>query len=84
MSKPTAETRICKHMNDDHQLSLFMIVKSTLGRKDTNTKVSDCKMTAINLQQAKITYSACKGNTCSKREVVVKFDPPMRSFEDIR
>ena len=79
------EVRICKHMNEDHQLSLFMIVKSTLGRKERNSvKISHCKMTAIDLKEAKITFAACKGETCTKREVVVKFDPPMNSFADMR
>lgn len=79
-----AETRICNHMNEDHQLSLFMIVDSTLGRRERNVTVSNCKMTAINLKESKISYVACKNDTCSQREVVIKFVPPMNSFVDMR
>ena len=84
MSSP--EAKIIKHMNEDHELSLFAIVQSKLPRKEKNstTGVKNCRMKAINLSNMTLSYVSCKGDMCEQKELCVKFEPPMASFEETR
>ena len=86
MSPPvTVESRICHHMNLDHQLSLFAIVKSTLTRSQRRyITIKDCKMETVDLNEAKISYVACHKESCAKKEVIMKFEPPLESYAEIR
>jgi len=84
MAPSTAETGLCNRMNADHPLALFAIVKSTLKRSEASLLVKDCKTTTVTLTEAKISYVACQEDSCAQREVIVKFDPPLKSLEQMR
>jgi len=73
-------------MNEDHQLSLYAMVQSTLSRKEKLTLVSvkNCKLTSVNLNEARISYLACGKNLCAQKDAVLPFDPPMLSLSDCR
>jgi hypothetical protein len=84
-----AERLICYHMNLDHAVILYAIVKSTLPRKlinNKNIKISNPELVNINLESATINFIACdeKTGTCTKKNVIVKFDPPVESQLELR
>ena len=80
------ESRIITHMNEDHQLSLYAMVQSTLSRKEklSLASVKNCKMTAISTTEAKLSYIACEIQSCAQKEAVMKFDPPMATLDECR
>lgn len=84
-----AERKICYYMNLDHAVILYAIVKSTLPRKfinNKNVKISNPELVNINLESATINFVACdeKTGTCAKKNVIVKFDPPVESQLELR
>jgi len=82
----STESRIITHMNEDHQLSLYAMVQSTLNRKEklSLTSVKNCKMTAISTIEAKISYIACERHSCAQKHSVIKFDPPMLTLDEYK
>jgi|AntRauTorckE5430_2_1112549.scaffolds.fasta_scaffold02291_3 hypothetical protein len=86
MSPQTVESRIITHMNEDHELSLYAMVQSTLSQKEKQTlvNVKNCKLTAISLNEVRISYTACETNSSSQKEVVVPIEPPMLSMSECR
>ena len=84
-----AERLICYHMNLDHAVILYAIVKSTLPRKlinNKNIKISNPELVNINLESATINFNVCdeKTGTCSMKNVIVKFDPPVGTQLELR
>lgn len=84
-----AERNICYYMNLDHAVLLYAIVKSTLSRKIMNNKhikISNARLININLENTIIEFVACdeRNGSCTKRNVTVKFDPPVNSQLELR
>lgn len=84
-----AERKICYYMNLDHAVILYAIVKSTLPRKfikNKSIKISNPELVTINLESATIDFVACdeKTGTCAKKNVIIKFDPPVESQLELR
>jgi len=79
-------------MNEDHALSLYAIVQSTLNRSKisggtTTTNIKNCNMTSIDLDEMKISYVTCneQDGTCSRpQESIIAFDPPLKSLGEAR
>lgn len=83
---PEVSQRICKHMNDDHHLSVYAMVTSTLDNETSNMKISNCKLDSVSLTKLSFSFVACddaKG-VCVPKTTVINFDPPLQSSAEAR
>ena len=61
------------------------MVLSTLDTKQQlNWKITNCQMTSVSLNGIQLSFVACDGESCSKQEAVVQFDPPLTSASEYR
>ena len=83
---PDASKRMCKHMNEDHGLSVYAMVISTLDSTTASMKISNCKLEEISLTKMHLSYVACddaKG-VCMPKTSVIRFDQPLQSSAEAR
>lgn len=78
-----ASSRICKHMNEDHGVSVYAMVLSTL-EQESSMSISNCTLKDVSLTKMAFSYVTCDKSTCSSKETVMKFDPPLESSSEIR
>mmetsp|Transcript_14795 Transcript_14795/g.18029 ORF Transcript_14795/g.18029 Transcript_14795/m.18029 type:complete len:235 (+) Transcript_14795:135-839(+) len=79
---PEVSKRICKHMNEDHGVSVYAMVCSTLsGAEKAKTKISNWKMNSVSNTDISLSYVACDSvqGLCMPSESTIKFDPPLSS-----
>jgi putative heme iron utilization protein len=87
---PQASERICKHMNEDHGVSVYAMVLATLantGSAESKMKISNCQLKNISLTQMDLSFVACdstNGGSCLLKDMVIHFDPPLESSRDMR
>ena len=81
---PEASKRICKHMNEDHGVSVYAMVLSNLEKEESSMKISNCILKDVSLTQMTFSYVRCDGSVCEPKETVMKFDPPLESSSEIR
>ena len=95
---PQVSQRICKHMNEDHGVSIYAMVLSTLGKSTANSngnstteptsamKISNCKLKNVSMTQIELSYVACDSvkGVCMPKDVVIPFDPPLASSAEVR
>jgi len=74
-------------MNDDHAVSVFAMVKCSLGKSKSH-KISNCKMTSISLEEATFSYVECTSTsgtgTCAMKNTTFVFHPPLETMKDMR
>ena len=80
ISKTTSD-RVCKHMNEDHGVTIYAIMRSVLGWK---SKIQGCKLKSITPSHCVISYVECNGDVCSMMEKQVPLNPPIQSPSQIR
>ena len=77
--------RICRHMNDDHAVSVHAMVKNALPyREQLLHTIKDAQMTSISLTGYNLSFVVCDGDLCSRRSVTVNFVPPLSSSKECR
>jgi len=89
MSEITPETskRMCKHMNEDHGISVYaMLLSSIDGSPESSMKISNCKLKNVSMTKMDISYVACdlKNGTCMPRDTSIDFEPPLESAAEVR
>eukprot|EP00553_Chaetoceros_curvisetus_P009077 CAMPEP_0204633288 /NCGR_PEP_ID=MMETSP0717-20131115/26834_1 /ASSEMBLY_ACC=CAM_ASM_000666 /TAXON_ID=230516 /ORGANISM="Chaetoceros curvisetus" /LENGTH=207 /DNA_ID=CAMNT_0051651401 /DNA_START=1 /DNA_END=624 /DNA_ORIENTATION=- len=62
------------------------MVKSVVPGISSNVKISECKMTSVNLEQVNFSYVECRTDTqsCAKKDTVLTFHPPVASMKEMR
>ena len=69
-------------MNDDHAISVYAIAKKACENK--NSKLSNAKMKSISLSGYKISFVLCKDDVCEMKNVMIPFNPPLKSQNEAR
>ena len=77
-----ASTRICRHMNEDHAVTVHAMARSVAGWG--NLKVSNAKLVAVTSKSYTISYVTCSGDRCSMEKEEVMFDPPIEAESEVR
>lgn len=79
----TVSDRVCKHMNDDHALSIYGMARDHEGWN--NTKISNAKLKSVASTHYTLSYVTCSGDVCTMRGAVdVPFDPPLTDAKKIK
>ena len=87
---PNTSDRICKHMNEDHYLSVHNMALSTLPTKkeQTEAKLDQCKMTKATLSEIHFSFVICEdngeGGKCQLRTGILPLVPALKSGKDIK
>jgi Protein of unknown function (DUF2470) len=76
-----ASTRICKHMNHDHSVSIFAMVSRSASDM---SRISHCRMTKLTSEGCSIAFVYCNGNVCEQRNTFIEFSPPITSVKEVR
>lgn len=79
---PEVSKRICSHMNDDHAISVYAMAKKACENK--NSKLTNAKMKSISLSGYKISFVICEDDVCEMKNVMIPFDPPLKSQKEAR
>ena len=82
---PEVSNRICTHMNEDHAATLHAMVLSNLSNHEAfRCKVQNATMKSVSLSEYTIKYILCDGDACMQNELVIPFDPPLKSVKEVR
>ena len=84
---PEASSRICSHMNEDHGLTVYGLVLSTMSKAESDMlDISKWTMKSISLSEMNLSFVVCdkKSGTCEPREISIPFVPQLRSGSEVR
>ncbi len=89
MSEITSEQtkRICKHMNEDHGISVYaMLLSAIAGSPDSSMKISNWELKSVSMTTMEISYVACdlKNGMCMPKSISIDFEPPLESAAEVR
>uniref|UniRef100_A0A7S2KHE9 DUF2470 domain-containing protein n=1 Tax=Leptocylindrus danicus TaxID=163516 RepID=A0A7S2KHE9_9STRA len=80
---PPVSVRVCKHMNDDHAVSVYGMARDHEGWN--NTKISNAKLKSITSTHYTLSYVTCSGDVCTMQgDVTIPFDPPLKDAKEIK
>mmetsp|Transcript_13599 Transcript_13599/g.20701 ORF Transcript_13599/g.20701 Transcript_13599/m.20701 type:complete len:215 (+) Transcript_13599:109-753(+) len=74
-------SRICNHMNQDHMVSVYAMIKSMLP---SSSKISNYKMASVSLDKVEFSYVECTQGMCAMRQITLPLDPPLESMKELR
>lgn len=82
----TAETstRVCKHMNEDHGLSVYAMAARCVTLPDAGWKITSAKMKKVTPQGCELQAVTCSGDMCEMKSVTYPFTPPLTSASEIK
>jgi len=77
--------RICKHMNDDHQISIYAMAKAALiSSPENKKKLTNPRMKSICLSGYDLSFVLCSGEVCEMKTITIPFSPPLRSPKEAK
>jgi len=79
-------SQICKHMNDDHHVSVYAMALSSIPASQRRTiKLQNVKMKSVSMKEYIISYNICVGDLCGMTEnISIPFNPPLSSPSEVR
>lgn len=75
--------RICRHMNEDHAVSVYAMAKSVV-KLPAGWKLSAATLKKITLRGCGIQAITCSEGMCRSENIVYPFTPRLQSVEEIR
>lgn len=79
---PETSKRICKHMNEDHLVSVYGMALRCLERP--GWILQDCQMQKISAKGCEFRAVLCSGKLCQLENVTYPFNPPLDSSAEAR
>jgi hypothetical protein len=77
--------RICKHMNDDHAVSVYAMAKSLLSKdRSLSSSLTDVSMTRVTMSTLYLRAILCSGDSCEMRQLEYALEPPLVSPTELR
>jgi hypothetical protein len=78
-----SSSRICKHMNEDHAVSVYCMAKAVVALP-RGWKLSEARLKKVTLSCCQIQAITCKTDMCEAHNVVYPFEPPLQGEAEIR
>ena len=77
--------RVCKHMNDDHAVSVYMMARRVVGPSlPAGWKLTDAKMKKVTAEGCHLQAITCSGDLCEMKAVVFPFVPILTSAAQVK
>ena len=84
VSKVTSE-RVCKHMNEDHAVSVYAMARSILNvHTTTKWQITDAKLKQITVDGCHLQVVTCSGDLCETKRVVYPLTPALTKATEIK
>ena len=82
----SAETssRVCKHMNDDHPMSVYAMARNMLDPLPSGWVLTDAKMNKVTVEGCHLQAVTCSGDLCEMKPVVYPFTPPLTNAAQVK
>eukprot|EP00527_Entomoneis_sp_CCMP2396_P006599 CAMPEP_0198142014 /NCGR_PEP_ID=MMETSP1443-20131203/4912_1 /TAXON_ID=186043 /ORGANISM="Entomoneis sp., Strain CCMP2396" /LENGTH=229 /DNA_ID=CAMNT_0043804933 /DNA_START=62 /DNA_END=751 /DNA_ORIENTATION=+ len=80
---PEASKRICKHMNEDHYITVLAMARSVAILKP-GWKVSEARLLEADLWKFTLQAVTCSGAMCEMQKVDFPLHPPLNYSSEIR
>ena len=82
----SAETsaRVCKHMNEDHAVSVYAMARNLLDPLPAGWKLTDAKMKKVAPEGCYLQAITCSGDLCEMKAVVFPFVPPFTNGAQVK
>ena len=85
---PKTSERMCKHMNEDHYLSVHNMALSTLPQKEqSESKLDQCRMTKVSLSEIHFSFVICddsENGQCQLRDSTLPLVPALKTGKDAK
>lgn len=75
--------RICKHMNEDHAVSVYGMVRHCVALP-TGWKLTGAKMKKVTAEGCHLQAVMCNGDLCEMKQVVFPFVPPLAAAAQVK
>ena len=84
---PETAKRVCKHMNEDHALSIYAMAKRKVSSwpKDGGTwKISDATLQSVSMEGCVLQVVFCRNDLCQVQKVTYPFEPRLKHASELR
>jgi hypothetical protein len=76
-------TRVCKHMNEDHGLTIYAMARTVVDLPADWT-LTDAKLKKVTPEGCEVEAITCSGELCEMKQVVYPFTPPLASAAEVK
>ena len=77
-------TRVCKHMNDDHSVTVYAMARNMVDPLPKEWKLSDAKLKKVTANGCHLQAITCSGDMCQVKNVVYPFVPPLTAAAQVK
>lgn len=84
---PETSKRVCKHMNEDHALSVYAMAKrklSSLPKDGGKWKISEASLLSVSMEGCLMQVVFCRGDLCQVQKVTYPFEPRLKHASELR